>query len=170
VDVALKARSAGAETRYGAIEIKWPGAAFDPHQARLQAVQDAMRLTFINTNVLNVHFLLIGGSSESLSRLFDTPHPNAADREDRRRAFVNLFSRDLGNPRGEATYAVWSQHFPDAGGRVPNRVFSSFTGKLKAELLASADAKVGGSVGGRVFAWQCNRTRGAAHAAVQEQQ
>lgn len=169
VDVALKARSAGAETWYGAIEIKWPGAAFDPDQVRLHAVQDAMRVAFIETNVLNAHFLLLGGSSDSLTLLFDTAHPQAANRESRRQAFATLFSRDPNQPNGEATHAVWSQQFPEAGGRVPSTVFSGFNGKLKTKLLASAEARVGGVGRGFVYVWQCNRTKGAkaAHAAQQ---
>jgi len=160
IDIALKARSKGAQTWYGAVEIKWPGAAFDPHQVRLQAVQDAVRLAFIRTSLLNAHFLLLGGTSESLTLLFDTQHPQANDRESRRQAFAALFSRDLGQPKGEATYGIWSQEFPEAGSRVPSTVFSGFNGKLKTQLLASSEARVGGVVRGSVYVWQCNRTKG----------
>jgi hypothetical protein len=160
VDIALRARSAGAETWYGAIEIKWPGSAFDVSQTRLQVVQDAMRLTFITTNSLNAHFLVLGGSSQSIKRLFDDPHPQAKEQEDRRLAFRDLFSQDLDSPSGEATFNVWSQRFPGAGERVPSTSFSGFQGKLKTELLAVGKAKVGKRVKGRVFIWQCNKTKG----------
>lgn len=165
VDIALKARSTDAETWYGAIEIKWPGAAFDAGQMRAQVVQDAMRLTFISTNMLNARFLVVGGSSASIERLFDTPHPRATGQESRRLAFVDLFRRRLKKPHGEATFDVWSKEFPDAGSRVPDTVFSHFRGKLKTELIAVARARVGGrpeNVMGRVYVWQCKRTRGPA--------
>jgi hypothetical protein len=162
VDVALKARTADAETWYGAIEIKWPGASFDISKMRVQVVQDAMRLTFVETNTPNAHLLVVGGSSASVRQLFDAPHPNATDQERRRQFFRRLFSRDLNDPRGEAAFVVWSRHFPDAGDRIPATIFSRFRGKLKTELIAMARARVGSTVRGRVFVWQCNRTRGPA--------
>jgi len=167
VDVALKARAQGAQTWYGAVEIKWPGGAFDPHQVRLQAVQDAMRLTFIQTNSLNANFLIIGGSETAIHELFDKQHPNAAERESRRQAFTALFSRDSQNPKGEANHGTWSVEFAEAGARLPQTVFGSFNGKLKAELLSGVDATIEGKPVGRAYVWQCNRTggSGAGHAA-----
>lgn len=162
VDVALKARSKGATTWYGAVEIKWPGSAFDPDQVRLQAVQDAMRVTFITTNYLKASFVVLGGSKDSLDTLFDKKHPNAQDREQRRQAFHALFSRDLKRPSGEADHTTWSSRFPDAGARVPPAVFANFTGKLKAELVSKADARVGDQEVGHVYVWQCKRVRGKA--------
>lgn len=162
VDVALKARSKGATTWYGAVEIKWPGGAFDAHQLRLQAVQDAMRVTFITTNYLKANFLVLGGSKNSIDTLFDKKHPNAQEREQRREAFRTLFSRDPESPNGELDHATWSSRFPDAGARVPPAVFANFTGKLKAELLAKADARVGDNEVGHVYVWQCKRVRGKA--------
>ena len=130
---------------------------------RKQEDQDAMRLTFISTNILNAHFLVVGGSSSSIAKLFDTPHPKAVVQESRRQAFARLFSRDMGNPRGEATFAVWLNEFPGASDRIPGTVFSNFQGKLKTELMAMAEARVGGAVRGFVFVWQCNRTKGPAN-------
>lgn len=166
VDVALKARAQNAQTWYGAVEIKWPGGAIDPHQVRLTAVQDAMRLTFIQTNSLNANFLIIGGSQATLDTLFDKSHPNALDREARRQTFVSLFHRDPQNPKGEANHATWSQDFAEAGARIPATVFGSFNGKLKTELVAASTASIGASVVGGAYVWQCNRTRGrgAGHA------
>ncbi len=160
IDIALKAKSRGAKTWYGAIEIKWLGTAFDPQLVRLQMVQDAMRLTFIKTNNVNAAFLLLGGPSDSLARLFEKSHPRAKDREGRRLAFEALFPRDADAVAGEADHATWRQHFPNADERVPSSVFGGFDGKLKTELLGMADAHVGGDVRGSVYVWQCNRTRG----------
>lgn len=161
IDVALRTRSSGANSWYGAIEIKWPGASFDPHQIRLSAVQDAMRLAFICTTNLNALFLVIGGTHASLDTLFDKPH-TAPERESRRMAFIDLFHRDPANPEGVALYRSWSTQFPEAGARIPTKVFKGFNGRLKTRLLAANDAKVGDTVEGHVYVWQCNRTRGTA--------
>lgn len=162
IDVALKARSKGATTWYGAVEIKWPGGAFDPHQVRLQAVQDAMRITFIDTKFLNANFLVVGGSKASMELLFDTHHANAQAREQRRQAFCSLFKRDLQVSKGEVDHATWSVRFPDAGSRVPSSVFGNFTGKLKAELIAAANSCVGSKEVGHSYVWLCKRARGKA--------
>jgi len=160
VDVALKGRTVGAEVWYGAIEIKWPGNAFDVSKTRELVIQDAMRLTFIRTSMLNAHFLVLGGSSEAMRRVFDAPHPNAPKQEGRRKFFKKLFSRSLRNPLGEAKHESWSKHFPKAGTRIPESIFDDFRGKLKTELVARGTARVGGIAYGRVYVWQCNRTRG----------
>lgn len=161
VDIALKGRSAGAQVWYGAIEIKWPGIAFDVGKTREQIVQDAMRLTFISTSLLNAHFLVLGGSLASMKRLFDEPHPNASKQEKRRKFFKRLFSRNLKKPLSEASYDEWSKFFPQAGARIPKGIFGNFQGKLKTELLDRVTTKAG-DTRGRVYVWQCNRTRGPA--------
>jgi hypothetical protein len=162
IDVALLGRSEEAVVWYGAIEIKWPGAAFDVHQVRQQIVQDAMRLAFVETNRLNAKFLAVGGNSAALTTLFDTAHPNAADRELRRVAFNELLSRDLAAPNGRLVHDRWSAEFPQVGKRIPKTTFKGFDGRLKTELLARTEATVGGNPVGTVFIWQCNRTRGKA--------
>lgn len=162
VDVALKARSQGATTWYGAIEIKWPGASFDVDQTRLQIVQDAMRLTFISTSVLNANFLVIGGSADSIKLLFDRSHPRKVEKNERRISFGRLLSRDLNQPKGGLTHKEWFRHFPNAGGRLPEPIFGNFNGKLKAQLLARSPAVIGKETAGHVYVWQCNKTRGAA--------
>ena len=160
VDMALRGRSDSATGWYGAIEIKWPGTSFDPHLLRLDIVQDAVRLGFIETGNDNARFLLLGGSTDAMSKLFDKPHPRAEQRESRRIAFNDLLSRDLKDPTGECSFSVWSREFPGAGERVPDSVFASFNGKIKAELLAVEKATTQGKARGTVYVWQCSRTRG----------
>lgn len=147
---------------YGAIEVKWPGYSIDAHKVRLEIVQDAMRLAFIETSNLNAHLLVVGGSEAALHKLFDHPHPSARDREDRRSAFGGLFARSLTAPEGELRRSMWATHFPGVGDRIPTTVFGDFDGKLKCELLAAGEPQVAHKVVGRVFVWQCNRTRGSA--------
>lgn len=121
-----------------------------------------MRLTFIQTGNVNAKLLVLGGSIEALTQLFDTPHPQAAEREARRVAFNELFSRDLQHPRRKLTHAVWSVPFSEAGDRIPEATFRGFNGRLKTELVACADSRVRDQIVGRVLVWQCNRTRGTA--------
>lgn len=163
IDVALKGRSKGATVWYGAIELKWPGESFDSHQVRLAIVQDAMRLTFIDTNRLNAKLLVIGGTNASLNALFNKVHTHSSHREERRRAFCQLLSRDLNNPNGRLVWRQWSAHFPEAGERVPDSVFRNFDGRLKTELLAVSRATCGGDMIGSVCVWNCKRTRGTAN-------
>ena len=162
VDIALLGRSAGSIVWYGAIEVKWPGSAFDAHQVRQHIVQDAMRLAFIDTNGINAKFLVVGGSVSSLDRLFRVKHPGSTERENRRLAFRDLLSRDLNNCDRELVHDRWSLHFPEAGERIPKTPFNGFDGKLKTKLLAKGVARVGTDPVGGVFIWQCSRTRGTA--------
>lgn len=160
IDVALLGRSANAVIWYGALEIKWPGESFDAHQVRELIVQDAMRLAFVETSITNAKLLIVGGNSAAITKLFDTPHPTSLAADDRRKAFNDLLSRDLASPNRNLTHAIWSNQFPQAGDRTPETVFNDFNGKLKTELLAYEEAKIGGKPVGAVFIWQCFRTRG----------
>ncbi len=162
VDLALLGRSLNTVIWYGAIELKWPSSAVHMHQVRQNIFQDAMRLAFISTNGLRARFLIVGGESSTISTLFDTQHPNAPDREGRRQAFARLFSRDLSNPRGFLPSNEWAVSFPQAGDRVPQTTFNGFNGRLKTELIAHSQSKIGSTTVGSVFIWQCSRTRGTA--------
>ncbi|MCQ4167400.1 hypothetical protein [Tahibacter harae] len=165
IDIALLGRTQNATTWYGSVEVKWPGTAFDPHLVREQIVQDALRVTFVETSVLNANFVLLGGAVESIRILFDDAHPNAADRESRRLAFGSLFSRNLTTPDGFLNNSRWSKEFPEACDRVPKNVLGNFNGKIKTKLLALSESRFSSAgVVGSVFLWQCNRTRGAAAA------
>lgn len=121
-----------------------------------------MRLAFVNTTGINAKFLVVGGNATSIATLFDTPHPNAPDRENRRIAFGELLPRDLAHPDGHLTHRRWSAQFSKAGERIPQTTFNGFDGRLKTERLARVEATVGGNAVGTVFIWQCNRTRGTA--------
>lgn len=162
IDVALKGRSENSSVWYGAIEVKWPGNAFDQDQVRLQLVQDAMRLTFVEATNVNAKFLVLGGSKDSIDTLFDKVHRDSEEREDRRAQFCNLFSRNIASPKRHLAFGIWSQTFPKAGARIPEGVFNDFSGRLKTELLAQQDSVVAGEMIGQVFVWQCRRTKGSA--------
>ena len=162
VDVALKGRSTGSAGWYGAIEVKWPGSAFDAGQTRLQIVQDVARLAFVDTNNLNARFLVLGASRESLHKLFDKQHSSSQVLEDGRQALSLLLSRDLDVPKSYLTRTNLDKHFSSAGARMPKKLWETFSGRLKTTLLASQGAYLGGIEEGHVFVWQCNRTRGKA--------
>lgn len=134
IDIALKARSTKASTWYGAIEIKWPGRAFDVTQTRTQIIQDAMRVAFVPTNGMNAHFLVLGGSSEALGLLFDKKHTKP-DLETRRSEFSKLLQRKETGKPGQMPYKIWSSNTWNAAARIPETVISKFKGKLTATLL-----------------------------------
>lgn len=157
IDIALKGRSDSAALWYGAIEIKWAGLSSDLDAVRLALVQDVMRLAFIKTANLNAHFLVLGGSTAGLLRLFDDRHRQAAARESRRIAFRRLLSRRMKYPSGSLTYPEWNVQFPKAGDRIPPSVFGGYTGKLSAALLAVAASTVSSEIVGNVYVWQCSR-------------
>lgn len=161
IDIALLGRSEDPKSWYGAIEIKWPGSSFDPHLVRESVVQDVARLAFINTSNLNAKFLIIGGNTDAMELLFDSPH-NATDREERRLGFNELLSRDLASPSGHLNHSALTAAFPKATKRVPTTVIGQFNGRLKTELLAHELATVDRKEVGEVFVWQCNRTKGTA--------
>jgi hypothetical protein len=159
IDVALTAPNAPEGDWIGVIEVKWPGDSIDVNQVREDIIQDAMRLTFVDTNQLNAHFLVLGGSSGSLTALFDKKHKKSKSSEARRRVFADLLPRTV-EKIGSVAHSEWSAHFPKAGERVPQDVFDDFDGKLKAQLLATSTAAVGADPVGSTFVWQCSRTRG----------
>lgn len=162
VDIALLGTSASAEGWYGAFELKWAAVESDPHQIRLTIVQDVTRLAFTKTTNMCANILLLGGTSDAITKLFDTPHTGAVDREGRRVCFNKLLSRQLLNGDGQLLPSELLNRFPGYGERVPLETFASWDGHLKASLLSSCDVRMAGGSVGTVFAWQCKRTRGTA--------
>ena len=163
VDIALKGATAGTEGWYGAFELKWPKFESDPHQIRATIVEDATRVSFVTTTNMCANVVVIGGADHAIGKLFDQPHTGAPNREQRRVAFNQLFSRDILNPDGVLHHATLNAEFPTFGGRVPEEVFRNWDGRLKTDLLAACEVKRGQKIVGRVFAWQCKRTRGTIH-------
>jgi hypothetical protein len=157
VDIALLGRSAGSTTWYGAIEVKWPGTEVAVHAVRQAIAQDVMRLALVKTNVLNAKFLVLGGSTESLTKLFDKAHYSSLGSEFRRYAFTQLLSRQMAAP--SCSVPLWSllSDFPELGERCPPALFATATGNLKTKLLAKSPSIVDGKEVGCVFVWQCNR-------------
>ena len=84
---------------YGAIELKWPNLNIDVRATRHAIVEDAVRVAFSSTANLCANFLILGGTTLSLTKLLDTTHPNQG-RERQRVQFNKLFSRDDKNPLG----------------------------------------------------------------------
>jgi hypothetical protein len=163
VDIALRGTSTKATGWYGVFELKWPKAANLPttvHTARFDIVQDAVRVGFVKTTNMCANVILLGGTTESFQILFDTPHPQSVTSENRRIAFGQLFRRDLAVPRGVLTNAEMIQNFINFGGRIPPLLFNNWNGRLRTQLLARAEVKLGAETKGHIFAWQCTRTRG----------
>jgi hypothetical protein len=163
VDIALLGTSAGAAGWYGAFELKWAAVESDPRQIRQSIVQDVTRLAFTRTTNMCANILLLGGTSNAIGKLFNTPHPDAVDREGRRVSFNKLLSRQSANSDGQLLPGELQSHFPSFGERVPPETFADWDGRLKASLLSTCDVRMGGRLVGTVFAWQCKRTRGTAN-------
>lgn len=154
VDVAVLGRQKlAAGGWYGAIELKWPNSSIDVKQTRQNIVEDAVRVAFSSTANLCANFLIIGGTASALEKLLDKTHSNAA-RERQRTHFNNLFSRDMKNPNGFLSNTDLNAEFPDFGDRVPQTVFNGWTRRLRSNLVAVSEAKVGTSVKGYVYVWQ----------------
>lgn len=155
VDIAVLGRSNGAAGWYGAIEAKWPRKNIDQSQARLQMVQDAIRVAFASTSNMNARFLVLGGCSPAISRVFDAPHPRADAKEHQRQSLSRLFSRDLSRPSGRLANGELLSNFPDALSRTPSAVAGTWNRRFATKLVAATDAKVGKGVVGHVYVWQC---------------
>ena len=115
-----------------------------------------MRLAFINTNLLNARFVVVGGTNQAVETLFDKAHPKSPDREGRRTSFGELFKRDMADTKRDLLASDWAAHFPEIAERLPDTVFANFGGMLKAECAST----VGNDSIGHVFVWNCTRTRG----------
>jgi hypothetical protein len=157
IDVAVLGRREGAEGWYGAIELKWPGTSNDVAKLRLEMVQDAIRVAFTDTGNMNARFFMLGGSEAAIHRVFEKPHPGAADAEAQRIAFGSLFSRDLNAPKGSLTNAELRQQFPAALDRIDPAVPDGWTRRFATQLIAVSEARVGSSLKGQVFIWQCRK-------------
>lgn len=160
IDICIKGTSPKAQGWYGAVEMKWPGASIDLDQTRQAIVEDVTRLTFVITSNLCANLFILGAGYETLTQIFDTPHPRAKQSEEKRKHLCALLSRDLKKPEGCLKNTELTQHFANFGGRVPSSVFKGFDGKLKTVLLASATVMCGTQIIGFVYVWHCKRTRG----------
>jgi hypothetical protein len=157
IDIAVLGKKSGAQGWYGAIELKWPGYSFDVGATRKLVVEDAVRVAFARTNNLCANFVVLGGSTSSLEKLFDKQHTTSTSKEAKRTAFCSLFSRDLASPQGVLSNAELNNKFPDFGDRVPQTVFNGWSRRLKTTLLTVVQAKVGTNVAGAVYVWQIQR-------------
>jgi hypothetical protein len=156
LDIAVLGRKQGAEGWYGAIELKWPGQAFDVAATRQRIIEDAVRVAFASTANLGANLLILGGTSHALAKLFDNAH-TAPGRELQRTRFAALLSRDPAQPVGNLPNSQLNGSFPDFGDRIPQTVFNGWNRRLRTELVAIASATVGTAVKGRVYIWQCKR-------------
>ncbi len=157
IDIAVLGKNPGAKGWYGAIELKWPSVAMDVERMRRAIVEDAIRVAFCATANLCANFLVLGGTKQSLSSLFDTQHPNAPEKESQRQAFCRLLSSDPAAAVGFLRNQELNTAFPDCGDRVPQEAFNGWTRRLKTELVASADVKIGSTEKGKLFVWQCKK-------------
>ena len=156
LDIAVLGRRLGAQGWYGAIELKWPGQEFDVAATRQKIVEDIVRVAFARTANLRANFLILGGTSNALEKLFDRSH-TAVVKETQRNRFVNFLSRDLADPVGSLTNTMLNADFPNFGDRVPQTVFNGWSRRLKTELITVVPATVGSTVKGKVYVWQCKK-------------
>jgi len=159
VDVAMRAWGPESSTWYGVIEVKWPGTAVDRRKERRRLIHDVLRATSVETSNLKVSFVVLGGSSEALARLFDHEHDDNEASDTERRLLGVLLKRDLAKPSGSLTEKQLNAVAPDWQARVPAKSFK-VNNRISAVLLARADANLGGKTLGHVFVWQCNNGRG----------
>lgn len=157
IDIAVLGRRSGAQGWYGAIELKWPGQEFDVAATRQLIVEDIVRVAFARTANLCANFLILGGTSAALEKLFDVAHPSAVDKEMQREKFGALLKRDLQHHVGSLSNKDLNAAFPDFGDRVPQTTFGTWARRLRADLVASASANVGTTVKGNVYVWQCKK-------------
>ncbi|HUU83663.1 MAG TPA: hypothetical protein VM243_09185 [Phycisphaerae bacterium] len=160
IDIAIKGPTPAAKGWYGAIEIKWPGAKVDLDQTRAAIVQDALRLSFVETANIRANLLVVGGESKVFQALFDKPHPRAPASEQKRQTLGKLLSRNSRNTDGMLLIRALSSAFSNYADRIPANVLGTFDGRLKTILLASCDVKRGHTQVGQVFVWHCRRARG----------
>jgi len=131
IDVALKGASSKAKDWCGAIEIKWPGR-IAVRKTRSEIVEDVARLAFVKTTNHRINLLLMGGTAESMRKLFDKSHKKQ-ELEAQRQSFSRLLPRSIGTV-GYLTRAELAMCFPSFGSRIPSSVLGDFKGRIKAEL------------------------------------
>ena len=156
LDIAVLGRRSNAVGWYGAIELKWPGQEFDVVATRQRIVEDAVRVAFADTANLCANFLILGGTTHALDKLFDKQHTVVA-REMQRTRFNTLLSRTHATPIGNLPNTELNESFPDFGDRVPQVTFNGWTRRLRTELVAVAAARVGQADKGHVYVWQCKK-------------
>jgi hypothetical protein len=156
LDIAVLGRRPSATGWYGAIELKWPGQEFDVAATRQRIIEDVVRVAFAQTSNMGANFLILGGTTYALTKLFDHAHKVVA-KETQRTRFSMLLKRELVNPSGYLPNNELNASFPDFGDRVPQTVFNGWERRLRTELVAVASANVGTVAKGHVYVWQCKK-------------
>jgi hypothetical protein len=157
LDIGVLGRKATATGWYGAIELKWPGLSIDVSDTRQRIVEDAVRVAFAKTSNLCANFVVLGGTTEAITAIFDTSHTQGTPTEQQRLAFKGLFSRNPASPAGFLTNTELNARFPDFGDRVPQTVFNGWSRRLRTELVTYVEAKIGAATVGSVYVWQCKK-------------
>jgi hypothetical protein len=158
LDIAVLGRKPGATGWYGAIELKWPGQEFDVAATRQRIVEDIVRVAVARTANLGANFLIIGGTSAALDKIFDKTH-NSVDKEGQRKQLNALLKRDSSHHVGSLSNKELNTTFPDFGDRVPQTTFAGWSRRLRTDLIAVANAYVGAAIKGTVYVWQCKKSR-----------
>jgi hypothetical protein len=79
LDIRLSGLSTGSTGAYGFVEVKWPKSAIAGWDvARLQIIQDAVRVLSAQTANLNAAFVVVGCDTEAIDKLFNRPHNDPA--------------------------------------------------------------------------------------------
>lgn len=157
IDIAVLGKSYKAKGWYGAIELKWPGKSFDVGSTRQNIVEDAVRVAFATTTNMIANFVILGGTTKALEKIFDTPHKKQTSLERQRRAFSLLFSRNLSDPTKSITNKDLALFFANYQARVPRSTFGTWNRRLKTELISVSHASIGTASKGSVYVWQCKR-------------
>jgi hypothetical protein len=172
--LAILGRTKQALKWYGATEVKWfmttsprngtvepsKGRAWDDEREKI--VQDAVRLTYCQTQGPNAHFLVLGISRGAERALFDAAHKKDA-LEERRIAFSELFPRVVGEKKNSNKLQhTLTEKFNEALNRVPDKIlekqpFRGLTTSLMAKAKVHENAE---SVKAVIYVWQCNLIRG----------
>jgi|GEM_PF-3923168 len=157
IDIAIEGRSSeNSGDPYGFAELKWPRSSTtnDWVKARLQIVQDAVRVLTANTANLNARFVVLGADEKALAKLFTDKQKKDA-LEESRNAFASLFPKTAGQ-QGELLKTQLQTTFPGFASRLP--IAADFN-KVTATLLSRCDASIGTKKVGSVFVWNIKKRR-----------
>lgn len=157
IDIGVLGKKANAKGWYGAIELKWPKESVAVVDIRKTIVEDAVRVAFSATANLCANFVILGGTTDALTAIFDTNHPHAQQKEQQRAAFCGLFSREIAKREGSLSNSDLNNNFQDFGDRVPQTTFNGWARRLKTELITVVHSTVGSNIKGKVYVWQCKK-------------
>jgi hypothetical protein len=159
LDIAILSNGAK-NSCYGALELKWLGSSNKGSTAaRIAIIEDALRLSVVESGNMKANLLVVGGQTEKFNLLFGRDKRQFTKTDAARTLFNRVFSDVIGS-QNSATLSEIQQSFPSAGIKLPTESAFQVQQKLSVRLLAKTEVNIRDEKKGDVYVWLCTKGAG----------